>query len=162
MYTTRMLLFDHGCVVFLCKGRFMLAMGTPGARACEGRGCWAAWCGWLAARGHALLPYREATGSCGAPRRHRNLPRAQDKQGLLLLRNQAGSEGVLTEEEYFVKTLPFCGLLPINFPFMDFAIFAMERSISNAGKNTQVGLETRCQHVCLCQVVPSDHPAYLR
>lgn len=161
-----MLLFDHSCVVILCEERFMLATGAPGDRACEGRGRWAAWCGWpagrQAARGHAGLPCREAAESCRAPRRHRNLARAQDRQGLLLLRSQAGSEGVLTEEEYFVKTLPFCGLRAINFPFMDFAIFAMERSISNAGKNTQLGLETRCQHACLCQVVPSDHPAYLR
>lgn len=52
--------------------------------------------------------------SCRAPRRHGNLPGAQEKQGLLLLRNHAGSEGVLAKEEYFVKTLPFCGLLAVN------------------------------------------------
>ena len=49
-----------------------------------------------------------------ALRRHRNLPGSQEKQGLLLLRNHAGSEGVLTWEKYFVKTLPFCGLLAVN------------------------------------------------
>lgn len=107
MYTIRTLLFDHGCVVVLCEEWFMLAKGARGTEPVRAGGCWAAWCGWpagrQAARGHAGLPYREATGSCRAPRRHRNLPRAQDKQGLLLLRSQAGSEGVLTEEEYFVK-----------------------------------------------------------
>lgn len=63
----RSLLFDHGCAVFLW---LMLAV-VPEDRAWEGRG-------------QALLLYQEVTGSYSGLRSHRNLPGAQDKQGLLL------------------------------------------------------------------------------
>lgn len=50
---------------------------------------------WLgAAWGHAVLLYWGIMAGC---RIHSNLPGAPQNQDLLLLRNQAGSEGVLTE-----------------------------------------------------------------
>lgn len=110
MDAIRMLLFDYGCAMFLWAERFTRAVGARGDRAGEGRGCWAVWCGTGKQYGATRV-----TVSCSALRRHRNLPGAQEKQGFLLFRNHAGSESVLTEEEYSVKTLPFCGLLTVNF-----------------------------------------------
>lgn len=55
MDTIRMLLFDHGCAIFLWEEWFMLAMGAPGHRAHERRGYWAVWCGWLAGKQHGAV-----------------------------------------------------------------------------------------------------------
>lgn len=132
MDTVWMLLFDHGCAVFLW---LMLAV-VPEDRAWEGRG-------------QALLLYQEVTGSCSGLRRHRNLPGAQDKAGFAAVEKASWKWGCADRGRAVCKNPSFFWL----WTFLSFTSFVMKRNVSNAGKPTQLGVEARCQHVYLGQVV---------